>query len=285
MQKDWRRLGELLEKSDPYAHVRGIHNCCTAFYDNSQPWITHVILQDITMQRLASAPRNDSSMEMDARKIGKPVVVDEYGYEGDIAFTWGSFSGREIVDMHWSITMAGAYGSHGESYYGTPSGDFVGEAPPRLGFLKQIMSEGPYAEMEPAPDIISNGGALVTALAKRGDYYLFRFGAPREVADWNMGFFGPATPSNPLPFTPKGAAMFSPPATPEFHIGEGTFKVDMIDPWRMKVYPLGYTTGSAQKFRSLITPGVVRLVKVDRAEPGSPTGSVSELMMRAGRFF
>jgi hypothetical protein len=59
VQKNWRRLGELLATSDPYAHVRGIHNSCCGFYDNSEPWITHVILQDITLQRLASEPRNN----------------------------------------------------------------------------------------------------------------------------------------------------------------------------------------------------------------------------------
>ena len=61
-------------------------------------------------------------MGLDARQFEKPVVVDEYGYEGNIAMTWGSIAPREAVEMHWSIVMAGAYGSHGESYFGTPRG-------------------------------------------------------------------------------------------------------------------------------------------------------------------
>jgi hypothetical protein len=35
--KDWDHLGELLARIDPYRHLRGIHNCCTAFYDSRQP--------------------------------------------------------------------------------------------------------------------------------------------------------------------------------------------------------------------------------------------------------
>jgi hypothetical protein len=283
VQKDWQRLGELIEKQDASEHLRGIHNCCTAFYDNSQSWITHVILQDITPQRLAAAPRNDSWLELDARKIGKPVVTDEYGYEGNFPFTWGSFSVREITEMHWSITIAGAYGSHGESYTYAPPGEFIGESPARLGFLKQIMTEAPYQEMEPAPNVIlKNGNPLVTVLAKPGSYYLVHFGAPREVSDWNWGFFGPATPSHPLPLSAdRLKSAFSPKPVPEFNIGEGTFKVDVIDTWNMKVHFLGYTKGPVQKFQSNVMPGVVRLVKVDHAEPGAPTGDVGELMMRS----
>jgi hypothetical protein len=69
---------------------------------------------------------------------------------------------------------------------------------------------------------------------------------------------------------------------PEFRIGEGAFRVDMIDAWNMKVYFLGYTTGPVQKFQPQIAPGLMRFVKVERAEPGKPTGSVTELMNEFG---
>ena len=283
VQKDWQRLGEFVEKADTSKHLRGIHNCCIAFYDNSQPWITHVILQNITLQRRASGPRNDAWLELDARKIGKPVVTDEYGYEGNFAFTWGSFSPRDISEMHWSITLAGAYGSHGESYTYAGPGEFIGESPVRLGFLKQIMTEAPYQEMEPAPDVVTkNGDALVTVLAKRGSYYLMHFAPPREQPDWNLGFFGPATPSHPMPLSAgRPTLAFSPRPVPEFNIGEGTFKVEVIDTWNMKVHVLGYTTGPVQKFQSNVTPGVVRLVKVSGVEGGASTGDVAELMTRS----
>jgi len=288
-QKDWRHLGELLAKIDPYGHLRGIHNCCTAFYDNAQSWITHVILQDITTQRRTSTSRNDSSVALDARKIGKPVVVDEYGYEGNNGMAWGNLAPREAVEMHWAITMAGAYGSHGETYvnpghllWWSVGGELVGDAPARLGFLKEIMSAAPYSEMEPAPDLVENGNPLITALVKRGSYYVFHFAQTKETADWNIGFFGPATPSQPLPIKPIGSGMFKPMPVPEFRIGPGTFRVDMIDTWNMKVYFLGYTTGPVQSFQPEIAPGLVRFIKVERAEPGKPVGSVTELMAEFG---
>jgi hypothetical protein len=184
--------------------------------------------------------------------------------------------------------MAGAYGSHGETYvnpghllWWSVGGELVGDAPARLGFLKKIMSEAPYSEMEPAPDLVGNGTPLITALAKRGSYYLFHFGQTKEDADWNMGFFGPATPSQPLG-KPTGPPRWKTVPVPEFRIGEGTFRVEMIDTWNMKTYLLGYTTGPAQRFQPGIAPGLMRFVKVERAEPGKPTGSVTALMNEFG---
>jgi hypothetical protein len=277
--KDWNKLGALVSEADPYKHLLGIHNCCMAFYDNSQPWVSHVILQDITMQRLTAAPRNNAWLELDARKIGKPVIVDEYGYEGNNGMTWGSFSAREIVDMHWAITLAGAYASHGESYAGERSqtGEFIGDSPARLGFLKKIMMEAPYREMEPAPDIVNTDSPNISILAKRGAYYMIMFWPPRELATWNLGFFGPATPSRPLPAKPLDGNIAFAANNAEFKLGEGVFRVDLIDPWAMKVTALGYTQGATQQFRSRITPGIIRLVKVERAEPGAPMGNISQL--------
>jgi hypothetical protein len=276
--KDWNKLGRLVSEADPYKHLLGIHNCCMAFYDNSQPWVSHVILQDITMQRLTAAPRNNAWLELDARKIGKPVMVDEYGYEGNNGTTWGSFSAREIADMHWAITLAGAYASHGESYgERSPTGEFTGEAPARLGFLRKIMMEAPYREMEPAPDVADTDSPNISILAKRGAYYLIMFWPPREVATWNLGFFGPATPSHPLPTNPPQGNIAFAAKNAEFKLGEGVFRVDLIDPWAMKVTTLGYTQGPTQQFRSRVTPGIMRLVKVERAEPGAQMGNVSQL--------
>jgi Domain of unknown function (DUF5060)/Protein of unknown function (DUF4038) len=195
-QKNWKELGELLATVDPYGHLRGIHNCCLRFYDNSQAWIDHVILQDITAQRWPTTSGTVGQIELDARRIGKPVMVDEYGYEGNIAQPWGNLGPRESVEIHWKLTMAGAYGSHGETYlnpghllWWSVGGDLIGEAPARLAFLKKIMMEAPFAEMEPAPDIIKGGDDTVTALAKRGSYYLFYVAQKKQAPEWNIGFF------------------------------------------------------------------------------------------------
>jgi hypothetical protein len=144
------------------------------------------------------------------------------------------------------------------------------------------MMEAPFTDMEPEPDAIKNGDGTVAALAKRGSYYLFHFAQKKELPGWNIGFFGPATPSRPLPVPPFRDDTFKPPSMPEFTLGEGVFRVTMIDTWNMKVYPLGYTDGPTQKFLPDMAPGVMRFVRVDITESGKPRGSVQELLEAFG---
>ena len=59
--------------------------------------------------------------------------------------------------------------------------------------------------------------------------------------------------------------------------GEGLFKVEMIDPWLMKVYPLGYVQPGVQAFRPFMAPSLFRLIRVERADPNLPTGSLTRL--------
>jgi hypothetical protein len=226
--KDWDRMFEVLEKSDPYAHLRGIHNIAT-WYDHSKPWITHVIIQDGTGhpgRRLPGA----------RAKYGKPTVVDEYGYEGNNGQGWGILSGAEEVSRHWDITMEGGYGSHGETYvhpggvlWWAAGGTLVGESPARLGFLKQIMTEAPFQDLVPSPDIVQGG----TVLALKGQYYLLRVKNPA----FNQHI--------------------------EIQLQENEqYKVDLIDPWLMKVYELGTTQGGLQAFDLPVTPGLLRFERV-----------------------
>jgi hypothetical protein len=119
-------------------------------------------------------------------------------------------------------------------------------------------------------------------LAKRGSYYLVHFGQTKETADWNIGFFGPATPSQPLPWKPIRPETWKIPPVPEFRLGDGVYRVEMIDTWNMKVFFLGYTTGPVQKFQPQIAPGLMRFVKVERADSGALVGSVVELMNEFG---
>lgn len=285
IQKDWAQLGKNLASCDPYGHLRGIHNSCVGFYDNSQNWITHVIFQDITLQRLTAEPRNNSAMGLDARKFGKPVVIDEYGYEGNIAMTWGSIAPREAVEMHWSIVMAGAYGSHGESYFGTPRGTFVGESPERLAFLKKIMTETPFQQLAPLPEVVAERNDSVTVLGAPGICYLFHFDQPKEKASWNLGFFGPATPSRPLPVVNRSVDPNSwAVAAPKFGIVDGLYRVEMIDTWQMKVHPLGFTTGASQQFRSLIEPGVIRLTRVEKVPENQKVLPIAQLLQQHSLF-
>jgi hypothetical protein len=246
--KDWDRMFQVLEKSDPYSHLRGIHNIVT-WYDHSKPWITHAIIQDGTghpARRLA-----------DARlRYKKPTVVDEYGYEGNNGEGWGNLTAEEEVSRHWDVTIAGGYASHGETYvhpggvlWWAAGGNLVGESPARLGFLKTIMTSAPFQDLSPAPEIVLGG----TALALKGQYYLVQIKAP------SMGV---------------GQAK-------EINLeGEGPYQVDLIDPWLMKVYKIGYSRGGLQAFRTVMTPCLFRFTRVAGVEPSLVSDNVQSLIAK-----
>jgi hypothetical protein len=226
--KDWDRMFQVLEANDPYHHLRGIHNMAD-WYDHGKPWITHAIIQDGTGhpgRRLPGA----------RAEYRKPTVVDEYGYEGNNGQGWGNLSAAEEVSRHWDITMAGGYGSHGETYvhpggvlWWAAGGTLVGESPARLGFLKQIMTEGPFQDLVPTPDLVQGG----TVLAVDGEYYLLRV----KSLVYNQHV--------------------------EIQLKEGArYRVDLIDPWLMKIYELGYTSGGLQAFDLPIAPSLLRFQRL-----------------------
>ena len=246
--KDWDRMFRVLQSSDPYSHLRGIHNIGT-WYDHSKPWITHVIIQDGSGHPARRLP--------DARvRYKKPLVVDEYGYEGNNGQGWGNLSAEEEVSRHWDITMAGAYASHGETYvhpggvlWWASGGELVGNSPARLGFLKAIMTEGPFQDLSPAPDIVQGG----TALSLRGQYYLLRikdlYTRTEQSTEINLE-------------------------------GDGPYQVDLIDPWLMKVYKLGYTRGGLQAFQTVLTPCLFRFTKVTSIGDDSVSDHVQSLISK-----
>lgn len=230
--KDWDRMFRTLEASDPYQHPRGIHNLAD-WYDHNKPWITHAIIQDGTGhpgRRLAAA----------RAKYQKPVVVDEYGYEGNNGRRWGNLTAAEEVNRHWEITMQGGYASHGETYvhpggvlWWAAGGTLVGDSPSRLGFLKQVMTEGPFQDMVPAPEIVRGG----TVLALKGRYYLLRVTSVASNQHVEIELEG-----------------------------NGPYAVEMIDPWLMKTYKLGYTPGGLQAFDPPMAPSLLRFQRVANDE-------------------
>lgn len=136
---DWDRLFRLVAGRDPYSHPRSIHNC-RGFYDHAKPWVTH-----------ASVQHSDLSLVTEWRAAyGKPVVVDECCYEGDIPNGWGNITAREMTHRIWEGTMRGGYVGHGETYldpqdvlWWAKGGVLHGESPARIGFLKDVLAAMP----------------------------------------------------------------------------------------------------------------------------------------------
>ena len=104
------------------------------------------------------------------RRYGKPVLIDECRYEGNLPEFWGNLSGQDMVRSFWRVTAQGGYCTHGETYLpGTEMGDRAtatgeedvvwwakggrlnGESPARIAFLRQIVSELP-GPLEPLDD-------------------------------------------------------------------------------------------------------------------------------------
>ncbi len=165
---DWDRFFHVVQESDPYQHLRSIHNC-RGFYDHGKPWVTHQSIQhrDLTQ----------TNLWRDQAK--KPVVVDECAYEGDIPMGWGNISAQEIVHRFWEGAARGGYVGHGETYldddavlWWSKGGVLHGESAPRLAFLRQILEAGPAKGLDPQPGVMRQ----VPCAGKEHEYYLIYTG-------------------------------------------------------------------------------------------------------------
>lgn len=140
---DWEHIASTICATDPYHHLRSIHNC-VHFYDHHRPWITHCSIQ---RQDLYKSAELVSSWREQYRK---PVVLDEICYEGDIQHGWGNISGEELVRRFWEASLRGGYPGHGETYlhhhgllWWSHGGKLYGESYLRFAFLLNILKQTP----------------------------------------------------------------------------------------------------------------------------------------------
>jgi hypothetical protein len=161
---DWDRFFRIVEESDPYHHLRSIHNGAI-LYDHSKPWVTHVSIQSSDLEKAREWVAN----------YKKPVIFDECKYEGNISRRWGNISARELVRRFWVATVSGAYAGHGETYldandilWWSKGGVLHGESPKRIAFLRRILEEGPAEGLNSLSTYYLGAG-------QEGCYYLFYF--------------------------------------------------------------------------------------------------------------
>lgn len=93
---DWEALEAFVASCDPYHHLLSCHNCF-CFWDFKRKDVTHASIQT---RALTEIPRY-------LREYGKPVVIDECCYEGDLPHIWGSISGQEMVRRFWRCYVGG----------------------------------------------------------------------------------------------------------------------------------------------------------------------------------
>ncbi|WP_200826293.1 DUF5605 domain-containing protein [Microbacterium timonense] len=169
-EADWERFAGIVRENDPTRHLISIHNCFE-FYDYGREWITHASVQRRDIYKTAE-------MTDEWRDAwGKPVVIDECAYEGDIDQGWGNITGQEMVRRFWEGAVRGGYVGHGETYlrendelWWSKGGELVGSSPDRIALLRRVMEDAPAA-LEPVAhdwDIPSAGIP--------GRYMLFYYG-------------------------------------------------------------------------------------------------------------
>ena len=224
--EDWDQYMRLVQEIDPYNHLRGIHNC-RGWYDHSKPWVTHCSIQD---RDFAKAPAYRD-------KYHKPVVYDECRYEGDIPQAWGSISAQQMMRNFWMGSLAGSYVGHGETYkhpqdllWWAKGGVLRGQSPARIQFIKATIEALPYQQME--PDFSRHPDVYI--LAKPGEYYLMYF-----------------TYTKPLAFDLPG---------------DSPYRLDAIDPWEMKIQPIGSANPGPFSFTPPKPDYAIRLTRYAPAE-------------------
>ncbi|HKW30836.1 MAG TPA: DUF5060 domain-containing protein [Verrucomicrobiae bacterium] len=204
---DWDRYFQIVQKADPWHHLRSVHNGYF-IYDNSQPWITHASIQ------MDSAVEDPSRALLYRDVWRKPVVFDEVGYEGDEPARWGHLSAQEMVFRIWNGFIAGTYVGHGECYLNTNDtwlsygGVLRGQSPPRIAFLRKMVEAAPGYGLDPIDKDHDSGMG-----GTPGEYYL--------------KYFGKATPA------------FWKFELPQEGLTNGMqFQVDVIDTWNMTITPV-----------------------------------------------
>jgi Domain of unknown function (DUF5060) len=132
---DWDRFFRVVQESDPYNHLRSIHNGLL-MYDHSKSWVTHQSIQHADLALTA----------VWREQYKKPVVVDECCYAGNIPHRWGNITGEEMVRRFWEGTVQGGYVGHGDTFlhphdivWWAKGGVLHGQSAPRLAFLRRIL--------------------------------------------------------------------------------------------------------------------------------------------------
>lgn len=169
-RRDWDVIGEFVKARDPSGHPISCHNIPMGWIYPDRTWMSHVSYQH---------PDTYARMLLLQQEYKKPVIDDEYQYEGNVPDDWGNSSGALELERHWRSAMAGGYATHGEAFiingnnkdiFWAYGGEMVGESPARLKFLREIMEACPFEEM--TPDFVNTDSQHYYALSKGGEVQL-----------------------------------------------------------------------------------------------------------------
>lgn len=169
-RRDWDVIGEFVKARDPSNHPISCHNIPMGWIYPNRTWMSHVSYQH---------PDTFTRMLLLQKEYNKPVIDDEYQYEGNVPDDWGNSRGALELERHWRSVMAGGYATHGEAFiingnnkdiFWAYGGEFVGESPARLKFLREIVESCPFEEMQ--PDLVNTDSRFYYSLTRDGEDYL-----------------------------------------------------------------------------------------------------------------
>ena len=212
--EDWEAIGTMITGSDPYHHLCSIHNCIKR-YDYTSPWITHSSIQRTELYQ--GAEYTDRWRE----QYGKPVVLDEIAYEGNLPFGWGNITGEEMLRRFWEGAVRGGYPGHGETLLGyndvlwwSHGGALHGESHKRFAFLAEALAQTPGIGLRKNPlQLWDEVCAIPEEERYQGSYYLYYF-------------------------------SFMRPSSRTFALDDNTkYEVTVLDTWNMTREPKGVHQG------------------------------------------
>lgn len=203
--EQWENYATILEKEDPYGHLKSIHNGDARMnYDHSRPWVSHVCIQNWDVKRTSDW----------REEHGKPVINDEPEYEGNIWPAWGNISAQELVHRYWITLLRGGYAGHGETYahpddiiWWAKGGKLYGDAWQRIAFLRQMLEDDGIDGLTPMGQSTGWPWSRVSGARTGSTRYIY-FGEHQPI-QWTTG----------LPDD------------------DGDYEVDIIDTWNMTIEP------------------------------------------------
>lgn len=213
--EDFNAIGSMIAACDPYHRLTSIHNGFK-WFDHHCPWLTHCSIQT-----------SEFRIPQWRKEYGKPVVIDEMCYEGNVPFGWGNITALELVHRFWEVVLGGGYPGHSEVYltsehvmWWNKGGLMKGESPARIAFLRRLMETGPDVAIEPHPERM---GYLPCGFKTDG---------------WILGYTGVRQPIEVYAYLPEGKQ----------------YNLSYIDVWNMTVTPTNSSiSGTAGEVRIPLT--------------------------------
>lgn len=224
---DWDEYGEILSKTDIYHHLISIHNMVKVYPDRE--WLTHCSIQSDNF---------DNILRWKKEYGGKPVILDEFCYEGNIEYPWGSITGLEEVHRFWQTMTRGGYATHGETFHRddevlwwAKGGKLYGQSPERIAFLKELIYSLPddWNAVSSVPQTKNPNGEEQAAKQEENGAKLFADATPDERFRFMMCLLPHLIEGEKFKLYYLGRNC---PCTVTYELTE-TYRVEVIDIWEM----------------------------------------------------